>query len=147
MHLPRAQCFWTHELRDYLVPVQKLCHHTGLAFLSKGHFNIHPTYGPWFGMRALVVFPEDIQPPLRPAVNPNSEDMETRIAEHFARLVARASEGLDGRHIRTSWREWLGLRDLYRFGREHRYSDAQVRYHYTKDKTVLQAELRARGED
>lgn len=31
------------------------------------------------------------------------------------------------------WRPWLAVRDACPLGREHRYSEQQVAYHYTKD--------------
>ena len=145
-HLRDARLFWTHEIDDYLVPVQNLCHQSGLAHLSRGRFNVHPKYGPWFGMRALVVLPDELNIPLSPAVNPSSPAVEDRVAEHFEVLRARASAGLSSTHIRTSWEDWLGLRDLYEIGRAYRYTAPQIRYHYTKDKTVLVAELARRAQ-
>ena len=32
---------------------------------------------------------------------------------------------------------WAALRDCVELGREYRYSEAQLVYHYTKDKSVL----------
>jgi len=140
-HLRDARLFWTHELDDYRVPVQSLCHQSGLAHLSRGRFNVHPEYGPWFGMRALVVLPDDLGIPLSPAIAPSSPAVEDRVAAHFEVLRARASAGLSSTHIRTSWEDWLGLRDLYETGRAYRYTAPQIRYHYTKDKSVLVDEL------
>ena len=39
--------------------------------------------------------------------------------------------------IKTHWRDWLRLRDVYDVGKEHRYTEAQIQYHYTHDKAVL----------
>ncbi|HCH67019.1 MAG: hypothetical protein CL927_03640 [Deltaproteobacteria bacterium] len=140
-HLPGAHLFWTHEIHDYIVPVQRLCHESGLAYLSRGRFNVHQEYGPWFGMRAFVALPPDLGIPLVPAVNPSAPAIEDLVAARFDALRARASDGLNGKHIRTTWEDWLKLRDLYEVGRRHRYTPPQVRYHYTKDQTVLEAEL------
>lgn len=144
-HLCDACLFWTHELDAYIVPVQELCHQSGLAHLSRGRFNVHPEYGPWFGMRALAVIPDDLGIPLSPAVNPSALAVEDRVAAHFEFLRARASAGLSRTHIRTSWEDWLGLRDLYDVGRAYRYTDPQIRYHYTKDRSVLVDELARRA--
>lgn len=144
-HLHQAHLFWTHELKDYIVPVQKLCHQSGLAYLSQGRFNVHPQYGPWFGMRAFVAVPSDLGVPLLPAVNPSTPAIEDQVATRFEALRARASGGLRSTHIRTSWEDWLELRDLYEVGRAYRYTAPQVRYHYTKDQTVLAGELARRA--
>ena len=37
---------------------------------------------------------------------------------------------------------WAALRDCVRLGREHRYSDEQLIYHYTKDVAVLMSALK-----
>lgn len=140
-HLDQARLFWTHETDAYLVPVQELCHQSGLAHLSRGRFNVHPEYGPWLGMRALIAIPDDLRIPLSPAVDPSAPAVEARVAAHFEVLCARASAGLNSTHIRTSWEDWLGLRDLYDIGRAYRYTAPQIRYHYTKDKSVLVDEL------
>lgn len=43
------------------------------------------------------------------------------------------------------WRRWLAVRDACPVGRAHRYSDAQIAYHYTKDRGVLRDALDAEG--
>ena len=53
----------------------------------------------------------------------------------------RALMTLDGapseENLRASWRAWLACRDSCPIGREHRYSDAQIRYHYTRSRDAL----------
>ena len=118
--------FWTHETEQYIVPVQRLAHQSGLAYLSAGQFNIHPHFGPWFALRAVLILSgEAIQN--HSVSNPSTNALEIQAAALFERLLQ--SQG--------TWEEWLSLRDLYDVGREHRYSDEQIRYHYTRDKAVL----------
>ena len=38
---------------------------------------------------------------------------------------------------------WAALRDCVQLGAEHRYSEAQLVYHYTKDKAVLLQAMRS----
>ena len=38
---------------------------------------------------------------------------------------------------------WAALRDVGGIGREHRYSDDQIHYHYTKDKALLMRAVEA----
>ena len=125
-----ALIFWTHETKQYIVPVQRMAYQTGLAYLSAGQFNIHPQFGPWFALRAVVIVSG--QRNCNPKVsNPSTEDIEVESAALFNQLL----------ESKATWQEWLSLRDLYEVGRTYRYSEAQIRYHYTRDKTVLFAEV------
>ena len=122
--------FWTHETEQYIVPVQRMAHQTGLAYLSAGQFNIHSRFGPWFALRAVLILPgEGAQN--HSVSNPSSNAIEVQAATLFDRLLQN----------QANWEEWLSLRDLYDVGREHRYSDEQIRYHYTRDKAVLFEEV------
>lgn len=140
-YLKDASVFWTHETTAYLVPVQKLCHCTGLAHLSRGRFNVHPLYGPWFALRALVILPEPVTAPRSILENPSDLLVENEVEKQFHLLCGQASSGVDSSHVQTRWQDWLALRDTYVVGKEFRYSDPQIRYHYTHDKTVLEATL------
>jgi hypothetical protein len=37
----------------------------------------------------------------------------------------------------NDWRAWLAVRDACPIGRDYRYDDDQLRYHYTKDRAAL----------
>ncbi len=37
--------------------------------------------------------------------------------------------------LATSWKLWLAERDACPVGQAHRYSEQQIRYHYTEEKT------------
>ena len=124
--------FWTHETEQYIVPVQRMAHQSGLAYLSAGQFNIHPRLGPWFALRAVLIVPgEDVDGTNSLIPNPCTNAIESQAAALFDRLLQK----------KGTWEEWLSLRDLYDVGREYRYSDEQIRYHYTRDKTVLFEEV------
>ena len=41
--------------------------------------------------------------------------------------------------VRENWRSWVAIRDACPLGKAHRYSDEQIRYHYTKDIKLLEA--------
>ena len=84
------------------IPIQRLADAVGFAWLSPEHFSIHPIYGPWIGLRAVVALAGD--PP------------------HTTRITPPCT---------------CGDRDTCTVGREHRYSDDQLRYHYTKDRALL----------
>jgi methylmalonic aciduria homocystinuria type C protein len=43
--------------------------------------------------------------------------------------------------IASEWSNWVAVRDACPVGRAERYDDAQVRYHYTKDRRILERAL------
>jgi hypothetical protein len=114
-----AQVWFAHQA-PYL-PFQRIAVAAGLAALAPTHLAIHPIFGPWFGLRALVALPGDplAAPPRLPPYRCTGECIAA-----FARTT-------------DDWRSWLAVRDACCIGREHRYSDAQLAYHYTKDPAHL----------
>ena len=134
---PSASMFWTHETQSYVIPIQKIAHESGCAFLSKGQLNIHSQYGPWFALRALVLL-DEVPPAKTEPHNPSAETTELKASQMFQQLC-RPSKAFD---IQNRWREWLKLRDLYDVGKCYRYTEAQIKYHYTHDKEILKRELK-----
>jgi methylmalonic aciduria homocystinuria type C protein len=49
----RWQCFMAHGSR--WLAIQRLAQRAGLAYLSPGHLSVHPTFGPWIALRAVIV--------------------------------------------------------------------------------------------
>ena len=133
-----CQIFWAHETKAYVLPIQKIAHESGLAFLSAGQFNIHPQFGPWFALRALVLVATESAPAVKKAYNPCKPSIEIRAARKFQQLRQQTLTPADPHPIQNNWRAWLALRDLYETGKTYRYSEAQIRYHYTHDRSVLE---------
>jgi methylmalonic aciduria homocystinuria type C protein len=115
---PAARVFYSHRrYGEAYLPFQQLAVATGLGALSEGGLVIHPVYGPWLALRAVILV--DDEPVSRsPCEKPCHCDATCSTA------LARALDGGD-------WRAWLAVRDACTL-REHRYSDEQIRYHYTK---------------
>lgn len=116
---------YSHKRYDgAFLPFQRIAVAAGFAALAPTHLLVHPTYGPWFGLRA-VILAGGVVPPRTTATLP------CRCDESCTRALtsARASKG--------SWRAWLAVRDACPVGRDHRYSDDQIGYHYTKDRSLL----------
>jgi methylmalonic aciduria homocystinuria type C protein len=114
---PGARRYYGHRRHDgAFLPLQRLAAATGLGALAPNHLVIHPIYGPWIALRAVVVIDGD--PPLRaPIPRPCRCD-----ASCEARwLIAQGSE---------DWRDWLAVRDSCSL-RTWRYSDEQALYHYS----------------
>ncbi|MCU1361675.1 MAG: hypothetical protein JWN99_2964 [Ilumatobacteraceae bacterium] len=118
---------FSHEPPPRRIAIQRLAHIAGLAWLSPSHLCIHPTFGPWMALRAAVVLdrpaPADrapIQPPC---------DCSTHCLPRLAQALA-AGEPTNAPQLVEHWRLWLAMRDACPVGRQHRYDDEQIVYHY-----------------
>ncbi len=100
------------------LPFSRLAVATGFGALAPSHLVIHPIYGPWIALRALVLVDGDPPPPRAPIPQP------CQCGEPCARAFAAARDS-------TDWRAWLAVRDSCSF-RTHRYSEDQIRFHYTQ---------------
>jgi methylmalonic aciduria homocystinuria type C protein len=119
-----APTFYAHRRYDGgFLPFQRIAVAAGLGSLSATHLVIHPTFGPWFALRAILLV--ESAPPPRVTSAPVCT---CGAACESALAVALAGD---------DWRQWLAVRDACPVGRSWRYGDAQLRYHYTKDPSAL----------
>ena len=119
--LPNARVFYTHrKYGDAFLPLQRLAAAAGLATLAPTQLLIHPVYGPWFALRALILC--DGEPPPRVRL-PSVCSCDARCTDAFTR--AMASTGSE------RWRAWLAVREACTVGRDYRYSDEQIEHHYS----------------
>jgi len=114
-------------------------HVSGLAFRNDAcHLCIHPVYGPWLGLRAVVVFDADGSDfaTRKPLEDPTAPEVSLIIHDKVQQLL---QGGVDQQNWGRDWRQWLEVRQLAGscVSPEHHYSEAQILYHYTKDKAVL----------
>jgi hypothetical protein len=119
---PGARIYYGH--RRYggaFVPLQRLAVATGLGALAPSRLVIHPIFGPWFALRAVIVT-TGTPPPVSP---PISQPCQCGPACHSALELALAVRGPE------AWRAWLAVRDACSL-RDHRYGEDQIRYHYTR---------------
>jgi cyanocobalamin reductase (cyanide-eliminating) / alkylcobalamin dealkylase len=134
----RHEIRWAHDVSDRRIAIQRMAHASGFAWLSPAHLSIHPVYGPWIALRAAICFalPGPAAPP--PLEDPCGE-CPAACLPVFDRAVREAGDaiGTDRTHS-NSWKLWLEVRDACHVGREHRYSDEQIQYHYTKDRAILE---------
>jgi methylmalonic aciduria homocystinuria type C protein len=121
---PVARVFYGH--RRYsggFLPMQRLAVVTGLGALTATHLVVHPDYGPWFALRAIAIV--DGEPPVRaPIAKPCQCNASCDAA------FGRARDSRD-------WRDWLVVRDSCAL-RAWRYSDEQIRFHYSRMCQVVQ---------
>lgn len=116
---------------------QHLAQACGLACLGPAGLAVHPTLGPWFSLRAAIVcaLPGREAPAPTPlcercADKPCLQALATATAERPVSDLAHAA-------VRERWRAWLAVRDACPIGRDRRYGDAQIRWHYAHDRAAL----------
>lgn len=118
---------WANRVGPGMVAMQRAAAAAGLAATSPSYLSVHPTFGPWIGLRALVVFDLDGPPAPAPVPSLPCADCATACMPALARAMAAPAD----------WRQWLAVRDACPVGRQHRYGDEQIEYHYTKNRAVL----------
>ena len=135
----RFEARFAHVLEPAL-PFQRMGQLAGLAYLAPAQLLVHPRYGPWIALRAALVF--DRPGPQTPTqVQDPCGQCKQACEPVMARAMAK-TRTLSQAAIREVWRDWLAVRDACPVGREHRYSEAQIRYHYLKDRSVLEPSTR-----
>jgi hypothetical protein len=127
-----AELRWAHDVGPGLIAIQRLADVAGLARLSPGHLSVHPVFGPWIALRAAITF--DVIGPAETSISaqPICDVCPSACAPAFERARARLAQPGGG-----SARDWLACRDACPLGREHRYDDDQIAYHYDKDRSIL----------
>lgn len=141
-HLPQPFSLrWSHAGGAGLVAMQRLAHAAGLAYLSESQLSVHALYGPWIGLRAALslALPGPSGPP--PALGHPCGGCARQCRPAFERALSAASaaSGAAGlqQNVEQHWQLWLACRDACPTGRAHRYDDAQIIYHYLKDRQQL----------
>jgi methylmalonic aciduria homocystinuria type C protein len=107
---------------EAFVPLQRLAVLTGLGALAPSHLVIHPIYGPWFALRAVVVTAGD--PPAHRPIEPP------------CRCDAACGDALARAQASRDWQDWLAVRDGCAL-QAWRYSDDQIRYHYSRARWLM----------
>ncbi len=124
------------------VAIQRLATFSGAAELGPIGLCVHPTHGPWFSLRAAVVF--DVPGPPARTPRPTCSECAERPCLVARDDMLRTSKGvLDPSTFHVHWRSWLAMRDACPLGAEARYGDDQVRYHYLKERSILDAAARS----
>lgn len=119
---------------------QHLAEATGLACRGPAALSVHPIFGPWFALRAALVLRGVGAVPASQA-DPICDRCPTRACvpalEHALGESRRPASPPDHGQVREQWRLWLAVRDACPVGREYRYSENQIRWHYAHDRSAL----------
>lgn len=137
----RASLRWSHDRGERLVAMQRLAHVSGLAYLSECHLSVHPTYGPWIALRAAVSFAVSGPTSAPPELAHPCGDCGVGCSAAFEHALAAAGEPVTADQMRAGWQSWLACRDACPTGRQHRYAEGQIRYHYLGDSEQLRGDF------
>ena len=115
---PDAPTVFAHRAEDGAsLPFGRLAHVVGLGALAPSMLVIHPIYGPWIALRAVVAI--EGEPPVRAPI-----DKPCTCGEACPAALAAALPT-------TDWRAWLAVRDACVL-RARRYGEDQVHFHYSQ---------------
>lgn len=149
--LPGARLWFAHQV-DPALPFQRLGAALGLFEIGPAGLGVHAVYGPWFGLRALLLVPRgnisstrvatperrlgagtDAQSallPPAPAASHCTGCTAPCVPPFRAALDASRQEPLGRSLVARHFETWLAVRDACPVGRAHRYGSAQLRFHY-----------------
>lgn len=154
-HNLRQDIFWSSTYSvEKLVCMQRVAKVSGFAYFDPNTFlTVHPTYGTWTSYRAVVVFYHTTELPNRPIIPqspPQIPNLLTPDEEEQAKLAmtralgasdtSRLCEQLHGKgdDLDKVCHAWIAMRDCVHTGKEYRFGDQQLMYHYTKDHECLE---------
>lgn len=123
----KSKILFSHHSDPDFFPIQRLAHITGFAWLADTHLCVHPEFGPWISLRAVIQLDLacDLEKP--PPIENPCKDHEKTCLPAFKKALENKSE----------WENWLALRQACPVGRQHEFSDEQSEYHYTKNPEIL----------
>jgi methylmalonic aciduria homocystinuria type C protein len=132
----RNVVLFAHRMTPAPIAIQRIAHEGGLAHLSPSRLSVHPRFGPWWSLRAVIVVDADgplgdraVAPdPCTPCAKPCLAAFDRAVA---ATDLARPGE------VESQWKSWAEVREVCPEGRAFRYGDDQLRYHYAKDRSIL----------
>lgn len=113
--------FYAHRQYDgAFLPFQRIAVAAGFGALSPSQLVIHPVFGPWFALRAVILV-EGVPIVRMPIARACRCDASCTAA--FERAMATTGPERPA--------AWLAVRDACTVGREYRYSEEQLAYHYS----------------
>ena len=131
----RCHVFWVMDVEPgRLISAQKLAELVNLAWVNKdAAIAVHPEYGAWFALRAVLVFdtqlPLELEEDLRPPAPARDDSAATdaRVKKAAAAAFADPSDR----------ERWISLREAVEPGHASRYGEDQLKYHYYKDVQIV----------
>jgi epoxyqueuosine reductase len=133
------------------VAMQAVAVAVGLGARGPAGLVVDTEVGPWMAFRAVVIVamagPEIVNTSASPCATcvdkPCVAALETAQRMQHAATSVPPGATRDGAHaarVVPAWRAWLGVREACPVGGGARYSEAQIRYHYARDRSALDHE-------
>ena len=142
-----------------LFSFQKLAQEVGLMYLNPTtHLCVHDKYGPWTALRAVILLRvEPSEWDIEMKGEYSNREKEHVSAESLSlsstTLPLNPCEGSACKEVHDGlmsgivermmtgeiipWKELVAARDVCEVGKEYRYTEKQILYHYVKDPTLL----------
>jgi methylmalonic aciduria homocystinuria type C protein len=131
-----------HQGQLTAIPLQRLAQRSGFAALGPAQLCAHPEVGSWFALRAVIVL--GVETAHTKVFSPATAPCEGCAAPcqakfETARQITNAARAAHAQgapspalsSLRTAFEPWLAIRDACPVGKEHRYSEDQISYHYS----------------
>jgi hypothetical protein len=145
--LQPSSVHWVNGPDSRRFSMQRVAVATGLVGMAPCRLTIHRQLGLWFGLRAVLIFPcEGPAEPLWSAPFPCVGCAQRPCLPLLERALGGPVEGAPPppfMGVRANWGPWLAMRDACPHGRQHRYGDLQIAYHYAKQRRFLMDALGA----
>jgi hypothetical protein len=111
------------------LPMQRIAVAAGLATSCKAQLVVHPVVGPWISLRALIGLEPSDSVEVPGDTASGALQCNGTCDAALGRVLAKPD---------ATWRDWLELRaNCARPDAKWRFSDEQILYHYTKDRSVI----------
>ncbi|KAK8803437.1 hypothetical protein WA158_001131 [Blastocystis sp. Blastoise] len=130
---------------EKVVSMTKIAYISGISAISpKSYLCIHPLYGPWIAMRAVIIINQESTFPPPTILNSSFEDprIEDECGKEVENICKTVLNESNTKYMpRQVWLKWLNMRLKYQYGQEWMYSPYQAIYHYSKRKIYIKKEL------
>ncbi|KAJ3123393.1 hypothetical protein HK098_001937 [Nowakowskiella sp. JEL0407] len=133
---------WSTDVGDKFVHLQSLAQISGLAYFNTScYLCTHKVYGPWIALRTVICFDMEFDIARIPQyVNPFPEG--DKVLKERTDLIWKAgSVSHDSAGIKSVWEQLVEIRDYAASFLSDpltvRYPEEMIRYHYTRDKSIL----------
>jgi hypothetical protein len=137
----RHAIHWAHRTTPAPIAIQRIAHASGLAHLSPSRLSVHRSFGPWLALRAVVVVDGSGPSGERPRAHDPCTACAKPCLAAFDRALADSGTSR-ARDVEREWEAWADVRGVCPEGKSFRYGDDQLRYHYTKDRSILRRFVR-----
>ncbi len=133
--LGRCRLYFAHrKAYGQYPPLQRLVATSPEAGMSPCGLVVHPVYGPWLALRALLVTEYSLQNDLPRRAPPPCAGCLAPCQSPFTHALQESAKWPAASCVRELWREWLSVRDACPLGQAQRYTDNQIVYHYRRER-------------